>query len=137
MAKISRRLALAAPLLGYIASKTQALAQTRPPAPDTDWLVFGGNNANTRYSPLDQINPDNFKSLEVAWRFETSPYGPHPDSTLEVTPLVSKGRMFFTAGARRDAVSIDAATGEVLWVYRLEEGERAALAEGAPTGRGA
>lgn len=36
MGKISRRLALAAPLLGYIASKTRALAQTKPNAPDTD-----------------------------------------------------------------------------------------------------
>ena len=136
MSKISRRLALAAPLLGYIASKTRALAQTKSKAPDADWLSFSGDNANTRYSPLDQITPDNFKQLEVAWQFQTSPYGPRPDSNLEVTPLVSKGRMFFTAGSRRDAVSIDAATGEVLWVYRLEEGERAARSPRQGAGRG-
>lgn len=147
MVSISRRLALAAPLLGFIASKTRALAQsplknpaasaTGPgKAPDTDWLHYAGDVKSTRYSPIDQIGPDNFNRLEVAWRFQTSPYGPKPEFELQCTPLVSKGRMFFTAGSRRDVVSIDAATGEVLWVYRKEEGERASKAPRLLSGRG-
>ena len=32
--------------------------------------------------------------------------------------------MYFTAGTRRDAIAVDAATGETLWMYRLDEGER-------------
>ena len=34
------------------------------------------------------------------------------------------GVLYFTAGSRRDAVAVDAATGETLWMYRLDEGER-------------
>jgi glucose dehydrogenase len=32
--------------------------------------------------------------------------------------------LYTTAGSRRDAVAIDAATGETLWMYRLDEGAR-------------
>ena len=34
-----------------------------------EWRSYGGDIANTRYSPLDQINAENFGDLEVAWRF--------------------------------------------------------------------
>ncbi|HEX2802116.1 MAG TPA: PQQ-binding-like beta-propeller repeat protein, partial [Phenylobacterium sp.] len=135
---ISRRLALALPLLGYLASKTQALAQSAWKAitADTEWLHYANDLAGTRYSPLDQIGPTNFKDLEVAWRFATSPYGPTPEFVLQCTPLVSKGRMFFTAGTRRSVVAIDAATGEVIWSHREVEGERAAKAPRPLSGRG-
>ena len=61
MGNISRRLALALPVLGYIASFTRALAQPKAKAPDTDWRNYAGDLASTRYSPVDQIGPDNFK----------------------------------------------------------------------------
>ena len=32
------------------------------------------------------------------------------------------GVLYFTAGTRRDAIAVDAATGETLWMYRLDEG---------------
>jgi quinoprotein glucose dehydrogenase len=141
MRDISRRLALALPLLGVLASKTRSLAQAlapnaKPPSPDTDWLHYAGDLASSRYSPLDQIGADNFKSLEVAWRFETSPYGPTPEYLLQCTPLVSKGRMYFTAGTRRSVVCVDAATGEVIWSHREVEGERAAKSPRPGSGRG-
>jgi quinoprotein glucose dehydrogenase len=132
-------LALALPTLGYLASTTRGLAQAASawlnPA-NTDWLHYAGDLAGTRYSPLDQIGSANFKDLEVAWRFDTSPYGPAPEYILEGTPLVSKGRMFLTVGSRRSVVSFDAATGEVLWVHREDEGERAAKAARLGSGRG-
>ncbi|HWA21189.1 MAG TPA: PQQ-binding-like beta-propeller repeat protein [Caulobacterales bacterium] len=138
MRDISRRLALALPILGYLASKTQALAQGAGGAniPDTNWLHYAGDLASTRYSPIDQIGAANFKDLEIAWRMPTSQFGPTPEFILQSTPLVSKGRMFFTAGTRRSVVSVDAATGEVLWVHREDEGERAAKAARRGSGRG-
>ena len=33
-----------------------------------EWRYFGGDKAFTRYSPLDQINRDNVKTLQVVWR---------------------------------------------------------------------
>ena len=55
---------------------------------NTDWRYYAGDLANTRYSPLDQINAANFNSLEVAWRFKTDSLGNRPEYNYEATPLV-------------------------------------------------
>ncbi len=100
-----------------------AWAQT-PAAPDTDWLHYANDLAATRYSPLDQIDASNFNTLELAWRFSTNSLGPRLDADYQSTPLVVKGRIFVTAGFRRDVVCLDAGTGEQLWMHRYDEGER-------------
>ena len=41
-----------------------------------------------------------------------------------MTPLAIGGVLYFTAGTRRDVVAVDGATGETLWMYRLDEGAR-------------
>ncbi len=87
-------------------------------------------------APLDQINADNFHTLEVAWRFRPDAFGPRPEYNLESTPLVVRGVLYDTVGTRRDVVALDAATGEVLWTFRLDEGERAAHAPRRLSGRG-
>ncbi|HWA23837.1 MAG TPA: PQQ-binding-like beta-propeller repeat protein, partial [Caulobacterales bacterium] len=135
MAELTRRTALSLPVLAYAAGLFTARAEAASPR-DSDWLNYAADKASTRYAPLDQIGPANFKNLEIAWRFATSPYGATPDYVLQCAPLVAKGRMYFTAGMRRSVVSVDAATGEVLWVHREDEGERGALAVGRRSGRG-
>src|SRR5690606_34155286 len=42
----------------------------------------------------------------------------------EATPLMVDGVLYTTAGRRRDIVAIDPVTGENLWMYRLDEGNR-------------
>ena len=93
-------------------------------AKNGEWRTWAGDLASTRYAPLDQINADNFNSLEVAWRFKTESLGKNPDYNLQATPLMINGVLYFTAGAHRDAVAVDAATGELLWMHRLDEGGR-------------
>ena len=116
-----------------------------PPAPalavgtypgDTDWVNYGRDLANTRYAPLDQINAGNFNDLEVAWRFSTASMGPYQEYNLQGTPLVAKGVLYATAGSRRNIVALNAATGEILWIYRMDEGTRAANAPRKLSGRG-
>ena len=137
MANLSRRGALALPILAYLTSLAPRKAGAAGPlAADTDWLNYAADKANTRYAPLDQINAGNFKDLQIAWRFATSPFGAQPEFIIQATPLVANGRMYVTAGTRRDVVSIDAATGEVLWVFRLDEGERGRKAIARRGGRG-
>ena len=46
------------------------------------------------------------------------------------------GVLYFTAGSRRDAVAVDAGTGELLWMHRLEEGARADISSRRLSGRG-
>ena len=80
----------------------------------TDWSDHNGDAANSRYSPLDQINASNFGKLEVAWRFKTDSLGPRAEFQLQATPLVIDGIMYSTAGTRRAVVALDAKTGELI-----------------------
>src|SRR5215213_8910980 len=105
-------------------------------AANGEWPTYGGDLGHTRYAPLDQINASNFSSLEVAWRFKTDNLGPRPEFQFESTPLMVKGVLYSTAGTRRAVVALDAATGEQLWVYRLDEGKRGEAAPRQLSGRG-
>jgi quinoprotein glucose dehydrogenase len=102
-----------------------------------EWRYYGGDAANTRYSPLDQINRQNAKDLRIAWRWKASNFGPQPDYNYQATPIVVGGTMYVTAGSRRDVVAIDPASGETLWMYRRDEGLRGLMAPNrGPSGRG-
>jgi len=101
-----------------------------------DWPSYTGDTRGTRYSPLAQITGANFNDLEVAWRFKTDSLGSRPEYKLEGTPLVVNGIMYTTAGTRRAVISLDAATGELLWVHRYPEGPRGANAPRQLSGRG-
>ena len=101
-----------------------------------EWPSYGGDLAHTRYSPLDQITGDNFNELEVAWSFRTDNFGPTPEFSLQSTPLMVNGVVYTVAGTRRAAVALDAATGEILWFHRYDEGERGDAAPRRLSGRG-
>src|SRR5438067_9813952 len=115
-------------LPGFVLDRAFAATAATPgttPHPDTEWRYYAADQANTRYSPLDQINAANFNDLEIAWSFKTDALGSRKEYQFESTPLLIKGRLFTTAGARRDCIALDAATGELLWMHRLDEGARA------------
>ncbi len=97
-------------------------------AQNGEWRYYGGDAGSTKYSPLDRINETNVKNLRIAWTWDAKNFGRRADYNWEVTPLMIGGVLYFTAGTRRDAVAVDAATGETLWVYRFDEGERGTLA---------
>ena len=93
-------------------------------AKNGEWRTYGGDLGNTHYSPVDQINAENFYKLEVAWRFKTDNLGPAPEFNLESTPLMAGGVLYSTAGTRRAVVAVDAATGELIWTHGEREGVR-------------
>lgn len=101
-----------------------------------EWRVYGGDTGSTKYAALDQINRDNVKELKIAWRWKTDNFGPDPEYWYEPTPLMIHGALYVTAGFRRDVAAINAATGETLWVYRMDEGERGLHAPRRNSGRG-
>ncbi len=113
-------------------------AAAPPPAANSinEWSTYGGDLASRRYRPFDQINRDNFKDLEVAWRFKTDALGPQPEFNLQSTPLMVGGVLYTTAGSRRAVVALDAATGEMLWMHREDEGKRGEAAPRRLSGRG-
>jgi quinoprotein glucose dehydrogenase len=127
------------PLIAWLSARMPAWAQITPRkrAPgDTDWPSYAYDLANTRYSPLDQINAANFNDLEPAWHFKTDALGSHPEFQFEGTPLIINGVIYATAGSRRDIVALDGATGELLWIHREDEGARAVKAPRKLSGRG-
>ena len=101
-----------------------------------EWRAYHGDLRAHHYSPLDQINATNFGNLEVAWRFKTDRLGAQPEYKLEGTPLMIGGVLYTTGGTRRQAIALDATTGELLWVHGEREGKRAMVAPRQLSGRG-
>lgn len=118
------------------AAPFQAGSTAAAPTGDTEWRHYGGNQANTRYAPLDQINADNFNDLEVAWTFKADSFGSRKEYQYEATPLLIGGRLYATAGARRSCVCLDAESGEILWMHRIDEGQRGLNAPRQLSGHG-
>ena len=103
---------------------------------NSEWATYGADLASTRYAPLDQINKDNFSKLQIAWRLTTNNLGPTPDRLYSATPLIIDGVLYSTAGTARSVVAMDPGTGQMLWMYQLDEGERGRFAPRRGSGRG-
>ena len=88
------------------------------------WADYHGDKGANRYSALDQINASNVADLEIAWSFDTGSFGPRPETYSVSTPLMVNGKIYATVGATRNVVALDAISGELLWLWRPEEGER-------------
>jgi quinoprotein glucose dehydrogenase len=132
--KLAKLASVAVAVLGLTATAITLRGQQRPP--NRDWTTYGADLANTHYSPLDQIDKTNFGKLEVAWRFKADALGPRPEYNWESTPLEANGMIYVTAGSRRAVVGLDAETGEMLWMYSLNEGARGEAAPRKLSGRG-
>jgi quinoprotein glucose dehydrogenase len=111
-------------------------AQNAPAGISTDWKTYGADLSSTRYSPLDQINKDNFAKLQVAWRLNTNTFGPRPDTLYSTTPLKVGNMLYATVGTRRAVVAMNPATGEIIWHHVEDEGERGQSAPRQGAGRG-
>jgi quinoprotein glucose dehydrogenase len=134
--KIAQTLGATAALLALIAPRATTQQGANNGSSGGNWRSYGGDIANTRYSPLNQIDASNFSKLQLAWTFNTANLGPTPETNLESTPLVIDGVFYSTAGDRRDVVALDAATGELLWTHREDEGKRAQVSPRRLSGRG-
>jgi quinoprotein glucose dehydrogenase len=139
--KLTRRKMLAASSLSLLAARNAGWAQApagaagaarqsgapaaaQGGAADTEWRLFGNDMSNTKYAPLDQIDASNFDKLQMVWKFGSENLGPRWDAYFQSTPVVANGRLYCTAGSRRDVICLDAETGELLWMNRVDEGKR-------------
>src|ERR1700752_2396264 len=86
-------------------------ARLANPEPE-NWLMTRGNYRGWSYSPLDQINTGNVKSLTPVWSFSTG-----MDSGHEAPPMVNNGVMFISTPYIQ-VIALDAATGDLLWRYK-------------------
>ncbi len=111
-----------APRLTVVSGQTTS---GMPSTKNGEWPMYTADLKGSKYSPLDQINASNFSKMEVAWRFKTDNLGPRPENKLEGTPIMVKGMVYATAGTRRSVIALNPKTGELKWVYNMDEGERA------------
>lgn len=79
-----------------------------------NWLTFGGNYANHRFSPLTQITPENVNHLTLQWMFQTGTLG-----NFETTSLL-RDNVLYVTGPQNVAWAIDARSGRQIWRYRRE-----------------
>src|SRR3954447_10704340 len=83
-----------------------------------DWLTYHGSYKSYHFSPLDQINADNVKNLQVAWTHVPG----RSTRGLQSMPLVADGVLYYSGSYSR-LFALDGATGEVLWSYFPELNE--------------
>ncbi|TDY26236.1 quinoprotein glucose dehydrogenase [Paraburkholderia sp. BL6665CI2N2] len=84
-----------------------------------DWPAYGRTQEGTRYSPLQQITPENVKDLQVAWTFRTGDMkGPNDpvEITDEVTPI-KIGDLLYLCSPHQILFALDAKTGTLKWKF--------------------
>jgi len=78
-----------------------------------NWVTYGRDYTNQRWSPLRAINTTNVKGLRVAWMYQT---GISRLGSFETSPIVVDGVMYLTT-PYNTAMAVDARTGRQLWRY--------------------
>ena len=79
-----------------------------------DWLAYGRDYGEQRFSPLTQVNKKTIKDLELAWSFDM-----YTNRGLEASPIIVDGIMYMT-GSWSVVFAVDAKTGEEIWSYDPE-----------------
>jgi glucose dehydrogenase len=101
----------------------------------SDWPMYGYDEASTRFSPLDQINTKNVQNLTRAWTYHLSVATPATQAagavgrgggrrSSEATPIVIKGVMYLPT-PYGTIVALDPETGKEIWTYKLDTGRPA------------
>jgi quinohemoprotein ethanol dehydrogenase len=76
------------------------------------WLSYGRDYNEQRFSPLTQVNVSTVSQLGLAWYGDLSERG----GSYETTPLIVDGRIFVTSPWSK-VYAYDAKTGRKLWKY--------------------
>src|ERR1700678_4381588 len=89
-----------------------------------EWRGYGGDKGFQRYSPLDQINRDNVKDLQVVWArpsIDAQFKEAFPDlvasNYLRGTPIMVDGVLYVANGVAL-LEAFDATTGKTKWVQK-------------------
>ena len=99
------------------------LAAQRGQSRQVEWPTYGGDPAGSKYSPADDITPQNVQRLTIAWQWEhgekpLEEYGTVP-YRFENQPLMVDGVLYVTT-PYNNAAALGADTGKELW--RFEAG---------------
>src|SRR5207244_5309618 len=86
-----------------------------------DWLMYGHNYWNNRFSPLKTINTTNVKNLVPRAVYT---HGASTLGSFETTPIVVAGIMYITSPATPNNIvrAFDLRTQKMLWHYEHKNG---------------
>ncbi|MBY6005117.1 PQQ-binding-like beta-propeller repeat protein [Salipiger bermudensis] len=95
-------------------------SDAKVPIPGTGWPSFHGQVSGAKYSPLEQITPENVGELELAWRLETGDVsdgsGDLPATVWSATPIYANDLLYIGTPFYR-VLAVDPATGEEVWTF--------------------
>ncbi len=77
-----------------------------------NWLSYGRDYGNQRFSPLTQISTGNVERLAPAWIYQSG-----VAATFQATPIVVDGVIYLSLPFS-DVVALDGRSGRELWRYR-------------------
>ncbi|HTR47007.1 MAG TPA: PQQ-dependent dehydrogenase, methanol/ethanol family [Verrucomicrobiae bacterium] len=77
-----------------------------------NWLTYGGNYFDQRFSGLKQLTPENVGGLKLAWAYQPS----RPAGNVETSPIVVDGIMYVTEPPST-VTALDARSGARLWTW--------------------
>ncbi len=102
------------------------------PAQQSNWMSYGADKANSKYSTLDQINKENIKNLEIKWSWDSpdnrvTDKFKSPWSIYQVTPLAVDGVLYVSSSTAMVS-AVNGLTGETIWTYDPE----AYMSDGQP-----
>ena len=83
-------------------------------APDAEWLSYGRDYGEQRFSPLQLINDGNVGELGLVWSYDLD-----TARGQEATPLVHDGTLYVSS-AWSKVFAFDAQTGQLKWSYDPE-----------------
>ena len=82
-------------------------------AEPTEWTVWGGDAAQTHFSPLTQLTPENVSQLRPVWVYNPGTTG----RGWENTPLLIDGLMY-VSDPTGDIVALDPINGDPIWRWK-------------------
>ena len=91
---------------------TKRLIAAKSPENAGQWMSYGRDYSEQRYSPLKQVNADNASQLGLAWYGDLYERG----GSYETTPVVVDGRIYVTSPWSK-VYAFDAKSGKALWKY--------------------
>ena len=91
-----------------------------------DWLMLNRTYDEQRFSPLNQVNRENVRELQIAWARGMAA------GTNETIPIVYEGVMYVVSPGA-GVLALDATNGDLIWEYSRDYPKEMTDFIGAPT----
>lgn len=87
------------------------------PEAGADWPAYGGTHHATRYSPLDQITPQNVAGLRKVWEFRTGDMPQDGERFSNQNTPLKIGNQVLICSAMNKIIALDPRTGAENWRF--------------------